>query len=73
MKNQKQAQINPTEVVEYLCPECGGVPFDIRVRLVRLPKLAMSNSSGKDQFMEMRIYQCSNSVCKYILREVTPG
>ena len=73
MKNQKQAQINPAEVVEYLCPECGGVPFDVRVQLARLPKLAMSNSSGKDQFMAMPIYQCSNPLCRHILKEVTPG
>ena len=73
MKNQKQAPINPAEVVEYLCPKCGGVPFDIRVKLFRLPKLAMSNSSGKDIPMQTPIYQCSNSVCKHILEEVTPG
>ena len=73
MKNKKQAQINPAEVVEYLCPECGGAPFDVRVKLARLPKLAMSNPSGKDLLFATSIYQCANLVCKHILEEVTPG
>jgi len=73
MKNQKQAQINPADMIEYLCPKCNGTAFDVKVRIFKVSKLAPSNPSGKDVFMSMPIYKCGSPICSHILEEVTPG
>ena len=73
MKNQKQAQINPADATEYLCPECKGTTFDVKVRIFKVSKLAPSNPSGKDVFMSAPVYQCGNPTCGRMLEEVTPG
>ena len=72
MAKQKQVQLNPADAVPYPCPKCNGNAFDVKVRILKVSKLAPSNPTGQDVFMAIPVYQCAGTICGHILEEVTP-
>ena len=66
-----QIKLNPQEATAYLCPKCQFVRFGMGYKLLKVSKLAPSNTTGQDIFIPAPIFHCEG--CGHILDDIKPG
>lgn len=71
MKQQiQQPRINASDITEFLCPKCRGNLFDIKYKIGKVAKVAMSNPTNRELFIVQSVYKCASRKCGHVLKEV---
>ena len=69
----QKPRIAAGDIVEFLCPKCKGNLFDIKYKIGKVSKVAMSNPTTRELFIVQSVYKCASRRCGHVLKEVLPG